>query len=154
KPTWCRSSSPGNQLSARSPFRARSKPVFSLIKKVFGTKNTRELKRMQPLVVQVNELAPKMRALSEDDLRGMTGEFRRRTDQGAKLDGLLTEAFATVREATRRVLGMTPCDVQLIGGLVLHRGNIAEMRTGEGKTLTGTLPAYVNALEGKGVHVV
>jgi preprotein translocase subunit SecA len=109
---------------------------------------------MQPLVAQVNELAPKMRALSEDEVRGMTGEFRRRLDQGAPLDDLLPEAFATVREASRRVLGMTHFDVQLIGGIVLHRGNIAEMRTGEGKTLTGTLPAYLNALEGKGVHVV
>src|SRR5262249_26346732 len=109
---------------------------------------------MQPLVASVNELAPKMKALSEDELRGMTGEFRRRLDQGAKLDELLPEAFAVVREASTRVLGMTHFNVQLIGGMVLHRGNIAEMRTGEGKTLTGTLPAYLNALPGLGVHVV
>src|SRR6185503_8015293 len=91
---------------------------------------------------------------SEGELQGMTGEFRRRIDQGAALDDILPEAFATVREASARVLGMTHFDVQLIGGMVLHRGNIAEMRTGEGKTLTGTLPVYLNALPGLGVHVV
>jgi preprotein translocase subunit SecA len=128
--------------------------VFSLIKKVFGTKNARELKKLQPVVDEINGLAPKFKALSDDELRGMTGEFRRRLDQGAPLDGLLPEAFATVREASSRVLGMTHFNVQLIGGMVLHKGNIAEMRTGEGKTLTGTLPAYLNALPGLGVHVV
>jgi len=128
--------------------------VFSLIKKVFGTKNARELKKLQPLVVQINDLGPKMKALSDDDLRGRTGEFRRRIDNGESLDDILVEAFATVREASHRVLGMTHFDVQLVGGMVLHKGNIAEMRTGEGKTLTGTLPAYLNALSGLGVHVV
>jgi preprotein translocase subunit SecA len=128
--------------------------VFSLINKIFGTKNARELKKMQPVVARINGLGPTFKAKSEAELQGMTADFRRRLDSGAPLDDLLPEAFATVREASARVLGMTHFDVQLIGGMVLHRGSIAEMRTGEGKTLTGTLPVYLNALSGLGVHVV
>jgi len=128
--------------------------VFSLIKKVFGSKNARELKRLQPLVEKINGLAPKYKALSDADLQGMTPEFRRRIDKGASLDDILPDAFAVVREGSTRVLGMTHFNVQLVGGMVLHKGTLAEMRTGEGKTLTGTLPAYLNALSGLGVHVV
>src|SRR5262252_6949376 len=99
-------------------------------------------------------MQPQLRKLSDAELQAKTGELRRKLDAGAPLDTILVEAFAAVREASTRVLGMTHFNVQLIGGIVLHRGNIAEMRTGEGKTLTGTLPAYLNALTGKGVHVV
>jgi preprotein translocase subunit SecA len=128
--------------------------IGSLIQKVFGTKNSRELKRLQPIVAHINSLEPTMKAKSDDELRGMTAEFKRRLDKGQKLDDILPEAFAVGREAGRRVLNMRHFDVQLIGGMVLHGGNIAEMRTGEGKTLVATLPSYLNALEGKGVHVV
>jgi preprotein translocase subunit SecA len=129
--------------------------VFSSIfKKIFGTKNTRELKKLAPLVARTSELEPTFRAKSDVELREMTAEFRRRLDQGAPLDSLIPEAFATVREAGRRVLEMRHFDVQLIGGMVLHSGKIAEMRTGEGKTLVATLPAYLNALPAKGVHIV
>jgi preprotein translocase subunit SecA len=122
--------------------------------KVFGTANERELKRMQPIVAQINALEPSMTALSDEQLRGKTAEFRLRLEQGETLDDLLPEAFAVVREAGRRTLNMRHFDVQLIGGMVLHRGKIAEMKTGEGKTLVATLPAYLNALAGQGVHVV
>ncbi len=128
--------------------------ISSLIKKLFGTKNARELKRLQPIVVQVNALEAAMRARSDADLAALTPEFRRRIDRGESLDALLPEAFAAVREVGRRVLDMRHFDVQLIGGAVLHEGTVAEMRTGEGKTLVSTLPAYLNALVGKGVHVV
>ncbi|HWQ70285.1 MAG TPA: preprotein translocase subunit SecA [Patescibacteria group bacterium] len=127
---------------------------MKLVSKVVGTKNERELKRIKPMVTAINELEPKVKALSDDDLRGKTIEFRERIAQGATVDELLVEAFAVVREAGRRVLGMRHFDVQLLGGIVLHEGKIAEMATGEGKTLVATLPAYLNALEGKGVHVV
>jgi preprotein translocase subunit SecA len=128
--------------------------LMKLVSKVVGTKNERELKRMQPMVAAINELEPAMRALSDDDLRKKTVEFRERLDAGAALADLLVEAFAVVREAGRRVLDMRHFDVQLLGGIVLHDGKIAEMATGEGKTLVATLPVYLNALEGKGVHVV
>src|SRR5574337_1037216 len=127
---------------------------MKLVSKVVGTKNERELKRIRPMVTAINELEPRVKALSDDDLRGKTAEFRERIAQGATLDQLLVEAFAVVREAGRRVLGMRHFDVQLLGGIVLHEGKIAEMATGEGKTLVATLPVYLNALEGKGVHVV
>src|SRR5262249_41542185 len=107
-----------------------------------------------PLVTRINALESSTQPLSDEQLRGKTAEFRARVEQGATLDDLLPEAFAVVREAGRRVLNMRHFDVQLIGGAVLHRGRIAEMKTGEGKTLVATLPAYLNALEGKGVHVV
>ena len=126
----------------------------SLLAKVIGTQNDRELKRLAPLVVEVNALDEAMRALSDDALRAKTGELRERVAQGAPIDDLLVEAFAVVREAGRRTLNMRHFDVQLIGGAVLHQGKIAEMKTGEGKTLVATLPGYLNALTGKGVHVV
>jgi preprotein translocase subunit SecA len=128
--------------------------VISLIKRLVGTKNVRELKRIAPVVQRINELEPKFKAMSEQELVGMTAEFRRRLDRGQPLDQLIPEAFAAVRESGRRVLEMRHFDVQLIGGMVLHSGKIAEMRTGEGKTLTATLPCYLNALPQKGVHVV
>src|SRR5216117_2141137 len=126
----------------------------TLLAKVVGTQNDRELKRLRPIVAEVNAFEPAITALSDDRLRGKTAELRQRFANGETLDDLLPEAFAVVREAGRRVLNMRHFDVQLIGGAVLHRGKIAEMKTGEGKTLVATLPAYLNALEGKGVHVV
>lgn len=127
---------------------------MNLIEKVFGTHSERELKRITSLVDKIEELRPSMQALSDEELRGKTKEYKDRLQEGATLDELLPEAFATVREAAKRVLGMEHYRVQLIGGIILHQGRIAEMRTGEGKTLVSTLPAYLNALEGKGVHVV
>src|SRR6187431_561745 len=126
----------------------------TLLAKVVGTQNDRELKRLRPIVAEVNAFEPAIKALSDEQLRGKTAEFRARIANGELLDDLLPEAFAVVREAGRRVLNMRHFDVQLIGGAVLHKGKIAEMKTGEGKTLVATLPAYLNALEGKGVHVV
>jgi preprotein translocase subunit SecA len=128
--------------------------IQTLLAKVVGTQNERELKRMRPIVGEVNAHEPAIRALGEEQLRAKTAEFRERLAQGTPLDDLLPEAFAVVREAGRRVLNMRHFDVQLIGGAVLHKGRIGEMKTGEGKTLVATLPAYLNALEGKGVHVV
>ncbi len=128
--------------------------VDTLLAKVIGTANDRELKRIRPLVAEINAKEPEIQRLSDDALRARTVEFRQRLADGATLEDLLPEAFAVVREAGRRVLNMRHFDVQLIGGVVLHRGRIAEMKTGEGKTLVATLPAYLNALEGKGVHVV
>ena len=128
--------------------------VDTVLAKVFGTKNEREIKGMLPTVAAINELEPAMQQLSDIDLAAKTIEFKERIAQGAPLDDLLVEAFAVVREAGRRVLNMRHFDVQLIGGMVLHKGKIAEMKTGEGKTLVATLPCYLNALEGKGVHVV
>ncbi len=121
---------------------------------VFGSRNERLLRQMNKTVAKINALEPGLKSLSDDELRAKTAEFRKRLADGAKLDSLLPEAFAVVREASRRVLGLRHYDVQLIGGMVLHQGKIAEMRTGEGKTLVATLPVYLNALEGKGVHVV
>ena len=126
----------------------------TLLAKVFGTQNQRDLKRVQPLVAAIGEREDDVRALSDEDLRAQTAELRQRRDQGAELDDLLIDAFAVVREAGRRMLAMRHFDVQLVGGIVLHRGKIAEMKTGEGKTLVATLAAYLNALAGEGVHVV
>ncbi len=126
----------------------------SLLAKVFGTKNERDLKRLTPLIAQINEREAGLTALSDQDLRSNTVTLRNRLVQGEPLDDVLPDAFAVVREAGRRTLQMRHFDVQLIGGLMLHRGTIAEMKTGEGKTLVATLPAYLNALTGKGVHVV
>jgi preprotein translocase subunit SecA len=126
----------------------------TLLAKVIGTQNERELKKIRPLVAEINAKEPEIQRLSDEGLRGKTAEFRQRLASGEALDDLLTEAFAVVREAGKRTLNMRHFDVQLIGGIVLHRGRIAEMKTGEGKTLVATLPAYLNALEGKGVHVV
>src|SRR3954466_14140924 len=128
--------------------------VDALLAKVFGTKNEREVKQMLPTIAAINDLEPAMRELSDIDLAAKTIEFKERIQQGATLDDLLIEAFAVVREAGRRVLNMRHFDVQLIGGMVLHKGKIAEMKTGEGKTLVATLPCYLNALAGDGVHVV
>ncbi|MCO5162263.1 MAG: preprotein translocase subunit SecA [Mesorhizobium sp.] len=125
-----------------------------IARKIFGSANDRRVKSTRPRVEQINALEEEMRALSDEQLRGRTAEFRQQIADGASLDQLLVPAFATVREAARRALGMRPFDVQLIGGMVLHEGSIAEMRTGEGKTLVATLPVYLNALAGKGVHVV
>src|SRR5579885_3113032 len=126
----------------------------STLAKVFGTKHDREIKRMRPMVAAINNLEPEMQRLSDAELAAKTQEFKQRHANGASLDDLLIEAFAVCREAGRRVLNMRHFDVQLIGGMVLHRGRIAEMKTGEGKTLVATLPSYLNALEGKGVHIV
>ncbi|MFM7379472.1 MAG: DEAD/DEAH box helicase, partial [Erythrobacter sp.] len=126
----------------------------SVIKSVFGSANERYIKAARKIVAQINALEPQIQALSDEELQGQTNKLRGLIDGGAKLDDILPEAFATVREASVRVFGMRHFDVQLIGGLVLHRGEIAEMRTGEGKTLMATLAVYLNALEGKGVHVV
>ncbi len=128
--------------------------IGKLIKAVFGSKNERELKRMNKFVVRINALEPEMQKLSDEQLKAKTAEFRERYQKGETLDQLLPEAFATVREAGHRVLGMRHFDVQMIGGMTLHEGRIAEMRTGEGKTLVSTLPSYLHALAGKGVHVV
>lgn len=126
----------------------------NIMKKFFGSQNDRELKRMQPLVDKINALEEQILPLADEQLTAKTEEFRRRLSQGETLDDILPEAFAVVREAGRRVLGMRHFDTQLIGGMVLHQGKIAEMKTGEGKTLVSTLPAYLNALSGKGVHIV
>ena len=127
---------------------------MNIIKKMFGTHSERELKRIYATVDKIEALRPSMQALSDEELREKTREYKSRLEKGETLDQLLPEAFATVREAAKRVLGMEHYRVQLIGGIILHQGRIAEMRTGEGKTLVSTLPAYLNALEGKGVHVV
>lgn len=127
---------------------------MNIIKKMFGTHSERELKRIYATVDRIEALRPSMQALSDEELREKTREYKNRLEKGETLDQLLPEAFATVREAAKRVLGMEHYRVQLIGGIILHQGRIAEMKTGEGKTLVSTLPAYLNALEGKGVHVV
>ncbi|HEY3174657.1 MAG TPA: preprotein translocase subunit SecA [Candidatus Polarisedimenticolia bacterium] len=128
--------------------------INTILTKIIGTKHERDIKRIQPLVAAINELEPAMRPLSLSELQAKTAEFKRRIDQGETIDDLLVEAFAVVREVSQRVLGMRHYDVQLIGGVVLHQGKIAEMKTGEGKTLVATLPVYLNALQGKGVHVI
>ncbi len=128
--------------------------MLKLITKIVGSKNERDLKRMAPVVDEVNLLEPVMRAKSDVELRGVTAELKHRIQEGASTDELLPQAFAAVREAAVRTLGQRPFDVQILGGMVLHQGKIAEMKTGEGKTLAATLPVYLNALTGKGVHVV
>ena len=128
--------------------------MLGLAKKIFGTENGRKLKKLQPLVTQINALEPQFEALSDNELKAQTQSYKARLKAGETLDKLLPEAFATVREAAKRTLGQRHYDVQLVGGIVLHQGKIAEMRTGEGKTLVSTLPAYLNALKGKGVHIV
>ena len=127
---------------------------MNMFAKVFGTRSQREVKRIMPLVEKIESLRPEMQKLSDEELKNKTREFKKRLEEGETLDDLLPEAFAVVREAGKRVLGMEHFQVQLIGGIILHQGRIAEMRTGEGKTLVATLPAYLNALEGKGVHIV
>ena len=140
------------------PPRERTAPKFLMfawaLKKVFGTSHDREVRRLRPRVEAINTLGPAIEKLSDAELKAKTGEFKQKLENGATLDDLLPEAFAVCREAGKRVLKMRHYDVQLIGGMILNRGSIAEMRTGEGKTLVATLPCYLNALEGKGVHVV
>src|SRR5215210_2214544 len=126
----------------------------SLAKKIFGSVNDRRLKSYRPKVAAINAMEPELAALSDDQLRTRTEEFKAQLAAGQTLDDILVPAFATVREAAKRTLGQRHFDVQLIGGMVLHEGSIAEMRTGEGKTLVATLPVYLNARAGKGVHVV
>jgi preprotein translocase subunit SecA len=128
--------------------------VSNLLTKVFGSKNERELKKIEPVVEKTNAFEPRIQTMSDEDLKAQTQRFKDRLNNGEALDDLLPEAFATVREASVRTLGMRHFDVQLIGGMVLHQGKIAEMKTGEGKTLAATLPAYLNALSGKGVHII
>ena len=128
--------------------------AFNLLTKIFGSRNDRLLKQYRKTVERINALESSLESLSDDELRGKTDLFRQRLAQGATLDELLPEAFAVVREGSKRVMRMRHFDVQLMGGMALHQGKIAEMRTGEGKTLTATLPVYLNALSGNGVHVV
>lgn len=128
--------------------------MIKILEKIFGTKNERELKRYFKIVEEINALEPRISKLSDEELKEKTDEFKERLTKGETLDDILTEAFATVREAAKRTLGMRHFDVQIVGGIVLHEGKIAEMKTGEGKTLVATLAAYLNALEGKGVHLV
>ncbi|NLP30317.1 MAG: preprotein translocase subunit SecA, partial [Clostridiales bacterium] len=128
--------------------------MMGLLEKIFGDLNTKELKKIEKIVDQIEALEPEMSQKSDEELRGMTDIFKQRLAQGETLDDILPEAFAVVRETASRVLGMRHFRVQLMGGVVLHQGRIAEMKTGEGKTLVATLPVYLNALEGRGVHVV
>ena len=127
---------------------------MNIVEKLFGTHSERELKLIEPIVKKIESLREEMVALSDEELRGKTTEFQKRITEGETLDSIMPEAYAVVREATRRVLNQEHYRVQLIGGIVLHQGRIAEMKTGEGKTQTCLLPAYLNALEGNGVHVV
>ena len=127
---------------------------MGLFTKLFGTPSEREIKKIRPLVDKILALEEEYKNLSEEDLKGKTDLFKARYAQGETLDELLPEAFAAIREAAWRVLGMRPYPVQLMGGIILHQGRIAEMKTGEGKTLVAILPCYLNALTGKGVHVV
>ena len=128
--------------------------IGAVARKLFGSANDRRVRSYQPRVDKINALEPEIEKLSDDELRARTDEFRKQIADGADLDDLLIPAFATVREAAKRTLGQRHFDVQLIGGMILHEGKIAEMKTGEGKTLVATLPVYLNALAGKGVHVV
>ena len=127
---------------------------MKLLEKIFGTYSGREIKKIEPLVDKIEEYEEKYKSLSDDELRAKTDEFKKRLADGETLDDILPEAYATVAEAASRVLGMRHFRVQLIGGIIIHQGRIAEMKTGEGKTLVATLPVYLNALAGKGVHVV
>ena len=128
--------------------------MLGFAKKLFGSSNERKVKSLHGRVAKINALEPQMAALSDEALKAKTQEFKDRLEKGETLDDILNEAFAVVREGSKRALGMRHFDVQLIGGMVLHHGKIAEMRTGEGKTLTATLAVYLNALTGLGVHVV
>src|SRR2546425_1793521 len=128
--------------------------IDAILRKIFGTKHERDVKRMMPTVEATNALEPSVQALGDAELRAKTDEFRKRLEAGESVDALLPEAFAVARDAARRTVSMRPFDVQLIGGMVLHEGKIAEMATGEGKTLAATMPLYLNALPGRGVHLV
>src|SRR5207247_4501302 len=139
---------------AISPLPLHSYMLDTLVKKFVGSRNDREIKKIQPLVAKINDLEPRLSSLTDEQLKAKTAEFKQRSENGESLEDLLPDAFAVVRETGKRALNMRHFDVQLIGGVVLHQGRISEMKTGEGKTLVATLPAYLNALEGKGVHVV
>ncbi|OQW56339.1 MAG: hypothetical protein BVN28_14330, partial [Nitrospira sp. ST-bin4] len=128
--------------------------VTQVLNLIFGSKNDREIKALLPIVERINSLESGLTPLSNEALADKTQEFKKRLEAGATLDDILPEAFAVCREMSRRVLNMRHFDVQLIGGMILNRGRIAEMKTGEGKTLVATLPVYLNALEGKGAHLV
>ncbi|HHH10710.1 MAG TPA: preprotein translocase subunit SecA, partial [Sorangium sp.] len=128
--------------------------MFTFLRKIIGSPHERTVRRLRPRVKKINALESKIEKLSDEALTAKTAEFKQKLANGASLDDIMNEVFAVVREASKRVLEMRHFDVQLIGGMVLHKGGIAEMRTGEGKTLVATLPVYLNALEGKGVHVV
>ena len=128
--------------------------MFDLAKKIFGSSNDREIARLNATVKKINELEPRFQAMSDEELGGMIGVFRERYKKGETLDELLPEAYAAMREGAVRTLGQRAFDVQLLGAIALHQGRIAEMRTGEGKTLTATFPAYLNAIPGNGVHIV
>ena len=127
---------------------------MKLLEKIFGTYSGREIKKIEPLVDKIEQIEEELKKLSDEELRAKTDEFKKRIENGETLDDILPEAYATVAEASSRVLGMRHFRVQLIGGIIIHQGRIAEMKTGEGKTLVATLPVYLNALSGKGVHVV
>ena len=127
---------------------------MGVLKKIFKSYSEKEVKRIMPIVEQINKLEPEMEKLTDKELTGKTEYFKKQLEEGETLDDILPEAFAVVREASKRVLGMRHFDVQLIGGIILHQGRISEMKTGEGKTLVATLPAYLNALTGKGVHII
>ena len=127
---------------------------MGFLNKIFKSYSEKEVKRVMPIVEKINSLEPEMEKLSDEELRAKTDYFKSELANGKTLNDILPEAFAVMREASKRVLGMRHFDVQLIGGIILHQGRIAEMRTGEGKTLVATLPVYLNALEGKGVHVI
>ena len=128
--------------------------INSVLQKIFGTKTERDRKKLQPMASAINELEPNIQKLSDSQLRDKTNEFKTKLEQGATLDDILIEAFAVVREVAKRKVKMRHFDVQIMGGIILHQGKIAEMKTGEGKTVVATLPAYLNALTGKGVHIV
>src|SRR5699024_3351482 len=132
----------------------RSVKMVKLLKRIFGDGNQRQLNRIQKTVDQIESLEEKYEAFSDKELKAMTDEFKNRYKNGESIDDLLVEAYAVVREAAKRVLNMRPFPVQLVGATVLHKGNIAEMKTGEGKTLSSTMPAYLNALTEKGVHII
>src|SRR4030066_1574208 len=128
--------------------------MFDWTKKIFGDPVEKELKKLHPIIEKINSFERDILKLNDEELKNKTSEFRERLDKGETLDDILPEVFAVVREAAKRVTKMRPFDVQLVGGIVLHQGKIAEMATGEGKTLVATMPAYLNALAGKGVHIV
>jgi preprotein translocase subunit SecA len=128
--------------------------MFDWTKKIFGDPNEKELKRLQPIVEKIGSYEPDILKLSDEELKNKTPKFKERLDKGETLDDILPEVFAVVREVAKRVTKMRPFDVQLIGGIILHQGKIAEMATGEGKTLVATMPAYLNALSGNSVHIV
>src|SRR5690625_6128519 len=128
--------------------------MIKFVKRMFGNSNQRQLNRLQKTVDEIEQLEPKYESFSDTELQQMTEQFKERYENGESLDEMLVEAYAVVREASKRVLNMRPYPVQLIGAIALHEGNIAEMKTGEGKTLASTMPAYLNAIAGKGVHII